>query len=108
MIKIITCMPKLKPVSVFVKYYLILYDFICYSHFMIRKTVILEEDIVQQVNLLAKKEDRDFSGCLRHALRIGLLALQNPELTAREIKDILEAKVEMEAGLLMELGLADL
>jgi hypothetical protein len=75
---------------------------------MIRKTVILEEDIVQQVNLLAKKEDRDFSGSLRHALRIGLLALQNPELTAQEIKEILEAKVEMEAGLLMELGLADL
>jgi hypothetical protein len=69
---------------------------------MIRKTVILEEDMVQQVNLLAKKEDRDFSGSLRHALRIGLLALQNPELTAAEIKDILEAKAEMEAGLLTE------
>jgi hypothetical protein len=75
---------------------------------MIRKTVILEEDMVQQVNLLAKKEDRDFSSSLRHALRVGLLALQNPELTAEEIKDILEAKAEIEAGLLTELGLEDL
>jgi hypothetical protein len=75
---------------------------------MVRKTVILEEDMVQQVNLLAKKEDRDFSSSLRHALRIGLLALQNPELTAEEIKDILEAKAEMEAGLVAELVLEDL
>ncbi len=75
---------------------------------MIRKTIILEEAIVQQVDLLAKKEDRDFSSSLRHALRVGLLALQNPELTAEEIKDILEAKAEMEAGLAAELGLEDL
>jgi hypothetical protein len=75
---------------------------------MVRKTVILEEEMVQQIDLLAKTEDRDFSSSLRHALRIGLLALQNPELTATEIKDILAAKAEMEAGLLMELGLEDL
>jgi hypothetical protein len=75
---------------------------------MIRKTVILEEDLVQQVNVLAKKEYRDFSSSLRHALRVGLLALQNPELTADEIQDILEAKAEMEAGLLSELDLENI
>jgi hypothetical protein len=75
---------------------------------MIRKTIILDEDMVQQVNLLAKKEDRDFSGSLRHALRIGLLAIQNPELTAAEIEDILEAKAELEAGLLTEFNLENL
>jgi hypothetical protein len=75
---------------------------------MIRKTVILEEEMVQQVNLLAKKEDRDFSSSLRHALRVGLLALQNPELTAEEIKAVLEAKAEMEAGLLTEFDLENL
>jgi hypothetical protein len=74
---------------------------------MIRKTIILEEEMVRQVNLLAKTEDRDFSSSLRHALRIGLLALQNPELTAEEIKDILEAKAELEAGLVSEFTLED-
>jgi hypothetical protein len=37
-----------------------------------------------------------------------LLALQNPELTAEEIKDILEAKAEMEAGMVAELSLEDI
>jgi len=73
-----------------------------------RKTIILEEDMVQQVDLLAKAESRDFSSSLRYALRIGLLALQNPELTAGEIKAVLEAKAEMEAGQLTELRLEDL
>ena len=75
---------------------------------MKRKTIILEEDMVRQVNLMAKAESRDFSSSLRHALRIGLLALQNPELTAGELKDILEAKAELEAGQLTELRLEDL
>jgi len=73
-----------------------------------RKTIILEEDMVQQVDLLAKAESRDFSSSLRYALRIGLLALQNPELTAGEIKAMLEAKAEREAGHLTELRLEDL
>lgn len=75
---------------------------------MLRKTVLLDNDLAQQITLLAKKEDRDFSGGLRHALRIGLLALQNPDLTAEEIEDILEAKVELEAGLAHEVSLEDL
>lgn len=75
---------------------------------MLRKTVLLDNELTQQVALLAKKEDRDFSGGLRHALRIGLLALQNPDLTAQEIEDILEARVELEAGLVHEVSLEDL
>ena len=75
---------------------------------MVRKTVLLNDDLAQQIDLLSRKEDRDFSSSLRHALRIGLLALQNPELTAGEIKDILEAKAELEAGQIEELDLEDL
>jgi len=75
---------------------------------MIRKSLLLEEELVRQIALLSQRDDRDFSSSLRHALRIGLLALQNPELTAAEIKDILEARTEVAAGLLEELDLEDL
>ena len=75
---------------------------------MIRKTVLLSDELVKQVSMLSKKEDRDFSGSLRYALKIGLLALQNPEFTADEIKDILEAKVELEAGMIQEFNLESL
>ncbi len=49
---------------------------------MIRKSLLLDEEMVGQIAILSQKEDRDFSSSLRHALRIGLLALQNPELSA--------------------------
>lgn len=75
---------------------------------MIRKTVLLSDELVKQISMLSRKEDRDFSGSLRYALKIGLLALQNPELTADEIKDILEAKVELEAGMIQEVNLESL
>lgn len=75
---------------------------------MVRKTVLMDEELVQQLSVLSKKEDRDFSGSLRHALRIGLLAIQNPELTAEEIEDILEAKAELETGMVRELSLENL
>jgi len=75
---------------------------------MIRKTVLLSDELVKQVSMLSRKEDRDFSGSLRYALKIGLLALQNPELTADEIKDILEAKAELEAGMIQEVNLESL
>jgi hypothetical protein len=75
---------------------------------MVRKTVLLSDELVKQVSMLSKKEDRDFSGSLRYALKIGLLALQNPELTADEIKDILEAKVELEAGMIQEFNVESL
>ena len=75
---------------------------------VIRKTVLLSDELVKQVSMLSKKEERDFSGSLRYALKIGLLALQNPELTADEIKDILKAKVELESGMVQELNLESL
>ena len=75
---------------------------------MVRKTILIDDDIVQQLNLLAKKEDRDFSSSIRYALRIGLIAIQNPELTAEEIEDILEAKAELEMGMVKELAIEDL
>jgi hypothetical protein len=75
---------------------------------MVRKTILLSEELVQQLGMLSRKEDRDFSSSLRYALRIGLLAIQNPELTADEIRDILEAKAELEAGMVAELDLESL
>lgn len=75
---------------------------------MIRKTIAMDEDLVNDLNMFAKKEHRDFSGALRYALRIGLLALENPDLTVKEIKDILEAMVDYEMGNVSELDLKDL
>lgn len=75
---------------------------------MVRKTVLIDNDLIEQLSVLSMKEDRDFSSALRHTLRIGLLALQNPELTTGEIKDILEAKAELQAGLVKELNLESL
>lgn len=75
---------------------------------MVRKTIQLSEELVKQVTLIARKEDRDFSSSLRHALRIGILALENPELTAEEIRDVLEAGAELDAGMAEELNIEDL
>ena len=75
---------------------------------MQRKTILLSDDLVKSVVLISKKEDRDFSSSLRYALRIGLLAIENPELTAEEIKDILEARAEIDAGMVEELDIENL
>ena len=75
---------------------------------MTRKTVALNEDIINDLNLLAKKEHRYFSSALRYTLRIGLLAIENPELTVREIKDILDANADYEIGNLTELSINDI
>jgi len=75
---------------------------------MLRKTILLSEDIVKRVGLISKREDRDFSSSLRYALRIGILAIENPELTAEEIKDILEAKAELDEGMAEELDIENL
>jgi hypothetical protein len=81
---------------------------ICKEIIMVRKTVAMDEDLVKDLIVFAKKEHRDFSGALRYALRIGLLALENPDLTVQEIKDILEAMVDYEMGNVSELELKDL
>jgi len=75
---------------------------------MVRKTIAMDEDLVKDLSIFAKKEHRDFSGALRYTVRIGLLALENPNLTVQEIKDILEAMVDYEMGDVSELDLKDL
>gem|GEM_PF-338346 len=77
-------------------------------HEMIRKTVAMDEDLVNGLDHFARSEERDFSSALRYALRIGLLALENPELTAEEIKDIIEAQVDYQTGRLAELNPKDI
>jgi len=74
---------------------------------MVRKTVAIDEELVQDLDIFARKEQRDFSSAMRYALRIGLLAIENPELTVQEIKNILEAKVDYEIGNVSELDLKD-
>ena len=75
---------------------------------MVRKTVAMDEDLVKDLSIFAKKEHRDFSGALRYTVRIGLLALENPDLTVQEIKDVLEALVDYEMGDVSGLDLKDL
>lgn len=74
---------------------------------MIRKTVMIDEDLAKDLDHFARKEQRDFSGAMRYALRIGLIAIENPELTLQEIKDILEARIDYEMGNVSELNLQD-
>lgn len=74
---------------------------------MVRKTIMIDEKLVNDLNLFARKEQRDFSSAMRYALRIGLLAVENPELIVQEIKDILEAMVDYEMGNVSELNLKD-
>lgn len=69
---------------------------------MIRKTVAINEDTINSLNSLARRESRDFSGALRYAVRIGLLAIENPELTLSEIKDIIEAGIDHSEGRISE------
>jgi hypothetical protein len=75
---------------------------------MVRKTIAIDEELINDLNLFARKEHRDFSSALRYALRIGLLAIENPELTVQEIKDILEAIVDYEMGNVSDVDVKDL
>ena len=70
---------------------------------MVRKTVVMDDNLARDIDLFARKEARDFSGALRYAAKIGLLAIENPDLTIQEIKDILGAKAEYEEGCTSEL-----
>ncbi len=72
---------------------------------MVRKTVALEKELLDELTLFAKKDQRDFSSALRYALKVGLAAIENPELTIEEIKDIFEAAVDRQAGRVSELSL---
>ncbi len=75
---------------------------------MVRKTVAFDEELVRDLSIFARKEHRDFSSAIRYALRIGLLAIENPELTVEEIKNIQEAKIEYEMGNTSALNLKDI
>jgi len=75
---------------------------------MIRKTITIDENLAKDLDYFARKEQRDFSNAIRYILRIGLLAIENSELTIQEIKNILEAKIDYETGNIYELNLKDL
>ena len=75
---------------------------------MIRKSIIMDKHLYYELDRFAKREQRDFSNALRYTAKIGLIALDNPELTIEEIKDILEAQVDYEAGKVSELKLEEL
>ncbi len=75
---------------------------------MIRKTIAIDEETIDELDNYAKKEAMDFSSALRYALKIGLLALDNPELTVKEIKDIIKAQVDYETERISELNPEDL
>jgi len=75
---------------------------------MIRKSIVMDKHLVYEVDRFARKEQRDFSNAVRYATRIGLIALDNPELTIGEIKDILEAQLDHESRNVSELNLDDL
>ncbi len=72
---------------------------------MVRKTIAIDEELLKDLDVFARKEHRDFSSAMRYALRIGLLAIENPDLTVQEIKDVLEAKVDYEMGNVSKLDL---
>jgi len=82
--------------------------YICGVNTMVRKTIAIDEELINDLNIFARKEHRDFSSALRYALRIGLLAIENPELTVQEVKDILEAMVDYEMGNVSDVDMKDL
>ena len=64
--------------------------------------------LLNESGLFPKRRTVTSPAALRYALRIGLLAIENPELTAEEIKDILEARAELDAGMVEELDIENL
>ncbi|MDH5467214.1 MAG: hypothetical protein OEY25_07330 [Candidatus Aminicenantes bacterium] len=82
--------------------------YVCGVDKMTRKTVAINDDLIRDLDIFARKEHRDFSSALRYALRIGLLAIENPELTVQEIKDIIEARIDHEMGNVSELDTEEL
>jgi len=75
---------------------------------MVRKSIVMDKHLEYELDRFARKEQRDFSNAVRYAARIGLIALENPELTVEEIKDILEAQVDVETGNVSALKLEEI
>jgi hypothetical protein len=72
---------------------------------MTRKTFAIDDELLQALNLFAKKDQRDFSSALRYALKIGLTAIENPELNIDEIRNIMDAKIDYKAGRIFALDI---
>jgi hypothetical protein len=75
---------------------------------MTRKTFAIDNELLSALNLFAKKDQRDFSSALRYALKIGLAAIENPEMNVEEIKDALEAKIDYQAGRVLALDMENI
>ena len=75
---------------------------------MVRKSIVMDKHLEYELDRFARREQRDFSNAVRYAARIGLIALDNPELTIEEIKDILEARVDVETKNVFELKLDEI
>jgi hypothetical protein len=99
---------KMNRTSYLVDISMIISYYICGEIKMVRKTVAIDEELIRDLSIFARKEHRDFSSALRYALRIGLLAIENPDLTVQEIKDIIEAIVDHEMGNVSELDVKEL
>jgi hypothetical protein len=99
---------RMNKISYLVDTSMIISYYICGEIKMVRKTVAIDEELIRDLSIFARKEHRDFSSALRYALRIGLLAIENPNLTVQEIKDIIEAIVDHEMGNVSELDVKDL
>ncbi len=99
---------RMNKISYLVDMSMIISYYICGAIKMVRKTVAIDDDLIKDLDIFARKEHRDFSSALRYALRIGLLAIENPDLTVQEIKDIIEAMVDYEMGNVSELDVKEL
>lgn len=58
-----------------------------------------ERRTLRLIQAKASAEDRSVSGQIKHYVRIGLIAEDNPDLPISMIKDILAAQEESKAGL---------
>ena len=72
---------------------------------MVGKTVALEKELSDELTCSPRKTSVISRAPCRYALKIGLAAIENPELTIGEIKDIFEAAVDRQAGRVSELSL---
>jgi hypothetical protein len=72
---------------------------------MTRKTFAIDNELLAELNAFAKKDQRDFSSALRYALKIGLAAIENPELNIEEIKAILDSRIDYQAGRVLALDI---
>ena len=61
--------------------------------------VTLSDELKKRIDIIAKKQNKDFSEEIEKYLRIAIIGEDNPDLPFSFINDILEAKKEKEKGL---------